>query len=493
MKNFKKIKQTTILFLTLFCVHFFTFAQGSYEDYVKQQQQAFTNYTQTQKENYKKYVDSLNQKYAEYLAQQWKNFELFKNDPLIKNPIPKPPIFDNSLPTPEPVEIPIIKPKPEPKPQPIEEPKPVPPPAPVDKYPIKTVFFGTTISLKEMPKSTIHLLGTSEKEVAGYWSALAKVPHYADWKNEALRLKNDLQLNEWGLYQLLNRLFLAYFPQGNENEQVFFSIFMLNQLGYRAKIGRTANELVPLIAFQNEVYNTPYFMNSADLNVKYSVINPKQKNLSSIQTCQIDYEGAKNNINMNITKMPHFAVNLKSKMLKEKQIQYNQNVVDFCVTYPCVDFSIYAEAALDEFFWKSIEAQIAPVVRNKSQEEAVNWLLNFVQNAFKYKTDEEQFGYEKWNFAEETIASEFSDCEDRSILFAQLVRRLLNMPVVLVYYPNVHLATAVKFSNPATNGDYFIIDGEKYLICDPTYINASLGMAMPNLKNVPAEVVKLRR
>ena len=69
---------------------------------------------------------------------------------------------------------------------------------------------------------------------------------------------------------------------------------------------------------------------------------------------------------------------------------------------------------------------------------------------------------------------------------------MLHLPVVLIHYPNIHLATAVKFSNPATKGYYFIIDGEKYLICDPTYINAKLGMAMPNLRNVPAEILKLK-
>jgi Cu/Ag efflux pump CusA len=66
------------------------------------------------------------------------------------------------------------------------------------------------------------------------------------------------------------------------------------------------------------------------------------------------------------------------------------------------------------------------------------------------------------------------------------------MPVVLVYYPNSHLATAVKFNNQNISGDYLIIDGEKYLICDPTYINANLGMAMPNLRNVPVEILMLK-
>ena len=66
------------------------------------------------------------------------------------------------------------------------------------------------------------------------------------------------------------------------------------------------------------------------------------------------------------------------------------------------------------------------------------------------------------------------------------------MDVVLIYYPGQHLAAAVHFDNPATRGDYVTVDGKKYLICDPTFIGASLGMAMPDLKSTTVEVVTLK-
>jgi len=123
--------------------------------------------------------------------------------------------------------------------------------------------------------------------------------------------------------------------------------------------------------------------------------------------------------------------------------------------------------------------------------DAVNWLLNFVQFAFQYKIDEENYGFERWNFAEKTIASNYSDCDDRAFLFAQLVRRLLDMPVVLILYSNIHLATAVRFDNPNTRGDYITINGQRYLICDPTFIGARLGMAMPDLRHIPVQYFRI--
>ncbi len=37
---------------------------------------------------------------------------------------------------------------------------------------------------------------------------------------------------------------------------------------------------------------------------------------------------------------------------------------------------------------------------------------------------------------------------------------------------------------------YITVSGKKYIICDPTYIGASIGLAMPQFKNVAAKVLK---
>ena len=172
-------------------------------------------------------------------------------------------------------------------------------------------------------------------------------------------------------------------------------------------------------------------------------------------------------------------------------IDYNRNLVEYFATYPCTDFAIYATAPLDKQMLESFKHQLHPRLAGKSQREAVNYLLHFVQNAFRYKTDTDQFGYEKWNFAEETLVSAYCDCDDRAVFFAQLVRNLLDMEVVLVHYPGVHLATAVYFDEEEVPGTYVTTDGRKFMVCDPTYINANIGMAMPDLRNTPVEVIKL--
>ena len=111
------------------------------------------------------------------------------------------------------------------------------------------------------------------------------------------------------------------------------------------------------------------------------------------------------------------------------------------------------------------------------------------QTAFEYKTDDAQFGGEKYMFAAETLYYPYSDCEDRSILFSYLVHELLQLEVVGLIYPG-HAATAVRFSQPIS-GDQVEINGARYLICDPTYINADIGTAMPQFKQSKPTVIAI--
>ena len=129
-------------------------------------------------------------------------------------------------------------------------------------------------------------------------------------------------------------------------------------------------------------------------------------------------------------------------------------------------------------------------IQGKSQYEAANVLLNFVQTAFVYEYDDKVWGGDRAFFAEESLYYPYCDCEDRSILFSRLVRDLLGLKVLLVYYPG-HLATAVCFTDNVT-GDYISLNNQKYVVCDPTYIGAPVGATMPDMDNSSAKVILLK-
>ena len=68
------------------------------------------------------------------------------------------------------------------------------------------------------------------------------------------------------------------------------------------------------------------------------------------------------------------------------------------------------------------------------------------------------------------------------------MKDLLGLDAVLLDYPN-HIASAVRF-NEDISGDYILLDGKKYLICDPTYIGAPIGMCMDRFKSVAPEIIR---
>ena len=167
----------------------------------------------------------------------------------------------------------------------------------------------------------------------------------------------------------------------------------------------------------------------------------------------------------------------------------NENLIDFYNGYPYCNWTYYSWVGLSD----EVKAKLYPMLRKgiegKGQIEAANRIINFVQTAFEYKTDKDQFGYERPLFGDETFFYPYSDCEDRSILFSILVHDLLGLDVVLLLYPG-HLATAVHYTE-SLNGSYFELDGKTYFISDPTYIGADVGMCMPKYLNISPEVYKL--
>lgn len=474
------------------------YAQNDFEKYVREQEMAFRKYAAEEDAAFKTYNDSINKAFGRYLAETWPDCPLVKLAPPIADPVPLTkvnPDKERMLPFRQPVKDEREKPfkRSSSIPKWNSEDYPLPK-APRVSMGLKMDFFGAECALLKLSFTLPRLIGVDEKAVSNYWTALSECPH-VEWRSQIMKLREDLQLNDWGTFLLINEMYTTYVPGGSENEQVVFTVFTLNQFGYAAKIGRVDGDLIPLIAFDCEVYNTTFFTIPSESSRRFSVVNLKHRDLTSVKCQHISYPNAEKGFDVWFDSSPILGESVVEKNLNDGkrsyQIRYNENHVKFYSTLPCLEFSVYARAAMENVLWNSLQEELGPLVQSLSEEDAVNLLLRFVQYAFEYKEDGMQFDYEKWNFAEETIGASFSDCEDRSILFAQLVRGLLNIPVVLVHYPGRHLATAVHFSDSATTGDYIMVDDEKYLLCDPTYMGAKLGMGMPQLKDIPIKMIKL--
>ena len=177
----------------------------------------------------------------------------------------------------------------------------------------------------------------------------------------------------------------------------------------------------------------------------------------------------------------------------------NRHLIDLYNDYPTGQYgedfgtrwAAYANTPMPEKIKADLYPTLMEGVRGVPEAQAVNKLLNWVQTAFEYEYDDKVWGHDRAFFPTESLFYPYCDCEDRSILFSRIVRDLLNLDVVLLYYPG-HLATAVKLNQDA-KGDYLVYRGQRYIVCDPTYIGAPIGRTMPGMDNQTAKVIELIR
>mgnify|MGYP003296526217 CR=1 FL=1 len=154
---------------------------------------------------------------------------------------------------------------------------------------------------------------------------------------------------------------------------------------------------------------------------------------------------------------------------------FSNCLLNFYSSYPQTSFPVYAKATPDKCFSNTLLQSLSGKIKGLNQVEALGQILKMMHNDFAYKTDTEQFGYEKVFFCEENFQYSYNDCEDRAILFSFIVRSLLGLDVILLEYSN-HVNCAVAVDG-VDKGMYVNLHGRKFYVCDPAYIGASIGMS----------------
>lgn len=353
----------------------------------------------------------------------------------------------------------------------------------------KIMYGGLAFYLNNSLNRKCSLNGLNENSIADAYEALCN-SDYKPLLTDCAQIRKDLRLNDWGVFTLVRQVADTYC--GTANESIVMQQFLLNEMGYKARMARKATEdkMMLFVATDCSIYAHPYITLNGQNYYNLSGNNEQ----CQFYMCQKDSPKAKNSVGMQLKEAPLFPGTVVSSIHQAKgsaarvAVDVPKALMDFYKDYPQCDYSVYFNAPVNAAMENRILSSLAPLVQGRNEADAANILINFVQTAFQYQTDGQQFGYEKPFFVEELFYYPYSDCEDRAMLFSYLVRKLLGLDVVLLDYPE-HIATAVRF-NGNVSGDYLMVNGRKYIVCDPTYIGASIGMTMPRYKTVSAKVLK---
>ncbi|MCQ2274780.1 MAG: hypothetical protein MJZ86_08315 [Bacteroidales bacterium] len=351
-------------------------------------------------------------------------------------------------------------------------------------------FFGTDCNIHAEPGMAFALPSLQPSCIANAWESLSK-PLYDGLVRDCLEIGGNLQLCDWA-YIMLTKTVSEKLLDGALNESVLLQAYLLAQSGMKVKLCTSDNHLFLMLPFAEPVYEY-YYLTIEGL--RYYIIGGDE--VGSVSVCQGDFYGGRQP-SVLINRYPVLSKNLASaKIVRSKrypdfsfQVRPNLNLIHFLNTVPRTNkWGYYAHASLSIDVKEQIYPKLTQLLNGRSETESVNMLLNLVQTGFDYATDQEQFGKEMPLFGDQTIYYPYSDCEDRAILFSILVREIVGLKVVLLGFPG-HLAAAVMFSSDVS-GDYVVVDGNRYLVCDPTYIGASFGMMMPQFAGESVEVIGL--
>ena len=478
-----------------------------YKDFKKEIDSVFSVKKETDEQIFRQYRNKINAEYAESLMEEWSTKE---SEPEVPMPQEEPvfpvqpvapvapvaPENTNSyseVTEPLPYKL-VITP-----PEPIQQPQPV---VPIFEIPdldtewFDFEFYGTKCQVRLDERHSFTLPSLEPRALSEQWKKCSE-ELYDNLIVDCLKLRDKMRLCDYAYLQMLDVLCDEFLGE-DTNESVFLRAFLYCQSGYKMRLAKPADgsRLVMFYSTHHTVYHKKGMQGGFYL---YDTVDQ-----NSFAYCDVSYEGEQS-MSLIVNSTPLFAESdtEERKIESRRYINMsftaseNKNLIDFYATYPpstysgniMTQWSIYSNTPASEDVQKNLYEPMRERLEGLSPYDAVSYLLNWVQTGFEYKVDQQVWGGERIFFMDETLYYPYCDCEDRSILFTRMVRDLLGLDALLVNYPG-HLAAAVAIPEPV-NGDWFLFEDKKYIVCDPTYIGASVGVSMPDYRGVKAGLIKL--
>ncbi|HUX89823.1 MAG TPA: hypothetical protein VMV48_03940 [Gallionellaceae bacterium] len=482
-------------------------ASDDFEAYKKQQQMG----AQKIKAEFQEYKEKQDQEFADFLKGQWSEFDTFRGKVRIKEPKPRQiPVVTPAAPV-SPAPSPIVKvPAPEaPVPEPIARipaiqpvmppPPPQPNPIPLAADMLEIMFYGNAVRFTFDPKWKSYRLsgGAKPEAMSTFWTMMSgsKYEPTIQAINDARR---DLKLDDWGGVTLW-RSVVQSLQAERKSEQNLLLWYFLVKSGYDVRLGYAGDDVHLFVAMKQPVYATKY--TKVGDQTYYAVLAADHgDNIRSFYTYEasypnklhaLDIKTASTSFTKTVSAKRVLAFEYKGKKIS-LNVPYDRRLVEYFESFPQSEFELYFDTDGSSLLRHGLLDELKKYTATMGEEEAVDFLLAFVQKSFAYKTDNEQFGHEKYFFVEESLYFPYNDCEDRAVMFAWLVRELVGIKVIGLLYPG-HMTTAVALKQVKSEFSTVTYRGSQYVIADPTYIGATIGMPMPSYAKLkPSRVVAMQ-
>jgi hypothetical protein len=358
-------------------------------------------------------------------------------------------------------------------------------------------FYGERVSLMFHSDMDIQYSGSiREESMIGYYKRLERSSFYIIL-DELDKYKRAYNLNDWLYYKLMKAAVKEYYRGGSKAQIELTTWFLLSKKGWNTRLAYSGPNVFVYVFTEDELFEIPMIDDDGKTFVNLTGIGLKNKLRQGIY--MLNFTPGPNGaaFSFYLESLPRFQPNQETRSFsfyfKDQKYQIDilvdKRIKLLMDDYPIFAENEYLEVPFSETVENSLIPQLKVFLKGKSEAEALEFLVAFTRSSFRYKKDQEYFGDSKPMIAEEVFHYPFSDCEDRSALFYRLVKELLDLPMLIIAYPE-HLTIAVAFS-PKKGGDVIRFKGRNYYICDPTGpVNSTeIGWVPKEFRNASFEII----
>ena len=340
-----------------------------------------------------------------------------------------------------------------------------------------------------------HCSKVEEKYILEYYRQLEKTD-YRTLLDNLRQQQQHLQLNDWLFFQLMRNSVQEIFGQKSALEQELASWFLLSQAGYDTRLTYLDQQVFVYVYSQEEIFEVPIIEEKGRNYVNLTSLQSGNKP-GTLYLLNFAPRPDGKAFSFALDKLPRLQSQVATGKVQflykgifhQLEVQYDQTLVDMMKQYPLISEKQYLAFPMSPLLEASLLPQLQKLLADKTPRQALELLVGFTRSSFAYKEDRQYFGKSKPMIPDELFFYPYSDCEDRSALFYALVKKLLDLPMLILAYPN-HITVAVALDEQV-QGVSVESDGKKYYICDPTGpINSTaIGIFPEEYANVPFEIV----
>ena len=233
----------------------------------------------------------------------------------------------------------------------------------------KIAYVGESFYLSDALSGRCRLNGLDENAIADAYETLCS----SDYKSlvaDCGQIKKDLQLNDWGMFMLIRQISDTYCATANES--VVMQQFLLNEMGYKARMARkaTGDKVMLFVATDCNIYARPYITLEGRNYYNMSGDNAQCR----FYMCPKDSPKAKKAVGMRLDATPNFSGTVTTSTrcaqgsAAKVTVDVSKTLVDFYKSYPQCDYSVYFNATVNGSVENKLISSLAPLLQGKSEE-----------------------------------------------------------------------------------------------------------------------------